>query len=65
MIGYALDSYGLYAQLDAKGQPPTDLDECGGHLDAVRGYHYHAGAPGSNEIMGCFRGKPGTIAEAP
>ncbi len=65
MIGYALDGFGLYAELDAKGQPPTDLDECGGHFDAVRGYHYHAGAPGSNRIIGCFHGKPGTIGEAP
>ncbi len=61
MIGYALDGFGLYAQLDTKGQPPADLDECGGHFDAVRGYHYHAGAPGSNQIIKAFRGKPGTI----
>ena len=37
-----------------------DLDECGGHTDGPRGYHYHVGAPGSNRILGAFRGRPGT-----
>lgn len=64
MIGYALDGYGRYAQLDEKGQPPAGLDDCVGHLDGARGFHYHAGAPGSNQIIGCLRGTPGTIAEA-
>lgn len=61
MIGYILDGFGLYAYLDAKGNPPADLDECGGHSDEKRGYHYHAGSPGSNQIIRAFRGIPGTI----
>ena len=56
MIGYVLDGFGLYAYLDEAGNPPANLDECGGHYDAVRGYHYHAGAPGSNQIIKGFRG---------
>lgn len=62
MIGYALDGFGLYAHLDEEAQASTDLDECGGHFDAVRGYHYHAGAPGSNQIIRAFRGQPGTMS---
>ncbi|MBE9030488.1 YHYH protein [filamentous cyanobacterium LEGE 11480] len=56
MIGYALDGFGIYALLDPDTKAPTDLDESRGHSDAVRGYHYHAGTPGSNEIIRSFRG---------
>ncbi len=62
MIGYALDGFGLYAYLDEEGQASTGMDECGGHFDAIRGYHYHAGAPGSNQIIRAFRGQPGTLS---
>ncbi|MGJ8678408.1 MAG: YHYH protein [Akkermansiaceae bacterium] len=62
MIGYILDGFGLYARLDSEGNPPDDLDECGGHYDEKRGYHYHAGAPGSNQIIRAFRGVPGTVS---
>lgn len=55
-IGYAMDGHGLYAQLDANGNEPTDLDECRGHTDSVRGYHYHADAPGSNNFIDCLYG---------
>lgn len=55
LIGYALDGFGIYA-FDKNA---TDLDECGGHFDAIRGYHYHAGTPGSNQIISCFKGQPG------
>lgn len=64
MIGYALDGFGLFAHRDAAGDAPTDLDECGGHGDRTRGYHYHAGSPGSNQIIGAFRGTPGTMTVA-
>ncbi len=60
MIGYALDGFAIYAHLDEPGQAPQNLDECGGHVDSTRGYHYHAGSPGSNEIIKAFRGVPGT-----
>lgn len=61
MIGYALDGFGLFAYADADGHPAEGLDECGGHTDDIRGYHYHAGAPGSNQILKAFRGVPGTM----
>ena len=54
-IGYALDGFPLY-------DPPTDsasLDECRGHSDASRGYHYHAAEPGENQFVGCFVGEHG------
>ena len=60
MIGYALDGFPIYAHLDGEGKAATDLDECGGHQDQTRGYHYHAGAPGSNQIIKAFRGTPGS-----
>lgn len=64
MIGYVLDGFGLFAYLDPQGNPPVDLDECGGHYDEIRGYHYHAGSPGSNQIIRAFRGSPGTVSVA-
>ncbi|MDF1815536.1 MAG: YHYH protein, partial [Verrucomicrobiales bacterium] len=59
LIGLALDGYPIFAHLDTDGNPSTDLDECGGHSDEVRGYHYHAGSPGSNQIIKAFRGARG------
>lgn len=56
MIGYAIDGHGLYAQLDAEGNEPTDLDACRGHYDETRGYHYHADAPGNNNFIDCLYG---------
>lgn len=56
MIGYAIDGHGLYAQLDADGNEPADLDSCRGHYDDIRGYHYHADAPGSNNFINCLYG---------
>lgn len=61
MIGYMLDGYGLFAHANEDGSVPTDLDECGGHTDDIRGYHYHAGAPGDNQIIKGFRGIPGSM----
>ena len=56
MIGYAIDGHGLYAYLDANGDEATDLDECRGHYDAVRGYHYHVDAAGANNFINCLHG---------
>jgi len=61
MIGYAIDGFGIYALLDKNGKEPIGLDECGGHVDDIRGYHYHAGAPGGNQIIKCLHGVPGYI----
>lgn len=56
MIGYAMDGHGIYQQLNEDGQEPTDLDECRGHTDATRGYHYHVAAPGTNSFINCLKG---------
>lgn len=60
MIGYAMDGFGIYAHHDKNGNDYTDLDQCNGHYDAVRGYHYHAGDAGSNQILGCLHGVSGS-----
>jgi hypothetical protein len=59
IIGYAIDGFAIYALLDKNENKPTDLDECGGHSDDKRGYHYHAGEPGGNQIIKCLHGVPG------
>ena len=61
LIGYAMDGFGIYAHLDAEGKPPEQLDRCLGHYDDVRGYHYHVKAAGDNQIIGAFRGRPGSM----
>ena len=54
MIDYAMDGYGLYALLNNK--EPDDLDDCRGHYDNTRGYHYHVNAAGNNNFIDCFIG---------
>lgn len=61
MIGYMMDGFGLYAHANEDETIPNDLDECGGHTDSIRGYHYHAGAAGENQIIKGFRGIPGSM----
>ena len=61
LIGYIMDGYGLYAHSNEDGSVPDDLDECGGHSDDIRGYHYHASAAADNQIIKAFRGVPGTM----
>lgn len=56
LIGYALDGYAIHAMTAADGAEPGDLDDCRGHTDAERGYHYHAAGPGENLFIGCFHG---------
>ena len=41
LIGWAFDGFAIYGPNGEDGKPPTDLDECNGHVDAQRGYHYH------------------------
>lgn len=55
LIGYAFDGFAIYGPNGDGGKPPTDLDECNGHSDPVRGYHYHV----TNKfpyIIGGYRG---------
>ena len=61
LLGYALDGFGIYARLDKEGKEPENLDQCGGHIDENIGYHYHAGNPGDNQIIGCLRGATGSV----
>ncbi len=56
MIGYAIDGHGIYGRLDESGNEPTDLDDCRGHYDEVRGYHYHVDAAGTNNFINCLQG---------
>ncbi len=63
-IGYALDGYAIYGQRDPSGAEAADLDECRGHRDQTRGYHYHAASPGQNMIIGCFHGELGSVQGA-
>jgi len=56
LIGYALDGYGLYAHLDERRKPASDLDDCRGHYDDTRGYHYHVDQAGANNFINCLRG---------
>jgi len=56
MIGYAMDGFGLYAQLNNDNKEPDDLDDCRGHYDDIRGYHYHVDAAGNNNFIDCFTG---------
>lgn len=62
LIGYAMDGYGLYEQLNGDGKEPTDLDACRGHSDATRGYHYHVASAGANQFIPCFKGAQGTFS---
>lgn len=56
MIGYAMDGHAMYALVDDNGDSPTDLDECRGHYDDVRGYHYHVDEAGNNNFIDCLHG---------
>ena len=56
LIGYAVDGHGIYANLDVKGNEAIALDDCRGHFDETRGYHYHVDDPGSNNFINCIHG---------
>lgn len=59
-IGYALDGYAMHAMLNEDGSEPDDLDECRGHSDTARGYHYHVASAGENMFIGCLMGEAGS-----
>lgn len=56
LIGYALDGFAIYANEDANGDSPTDLDDLRGHSDDTRGYHYHVDAAGNNNFINGLQG---------
>jgi hypothetical protein len=51
-----------YHQLNPQALTPVSfesaLDDCGGHYDEIRGYHYHVAAAGSNSFFGCSGDNP-------
>jgi hypothetical protein len=55
LIGFAFDGFAIYGPNGEGGKPPTDLDECNGHSDPLRGYHYHVSAK-FPYILGGYRG---------
>jgi hypothetical protein len=60
IIGYALDGFAIHGADSA-----AKLDECNGHVDATRGYHYHATA-GYPYLIACYRGNAtGTMRRTP
>ncbi|MDX2485571.1 MAG: YHYH protein [Pseudodonghicola sp.] len=63
-IGIAMDGYPIFAHLRADGEAPDELDACFGHEAEGLSYHYHAGAAGSNQILGCLAAETGcTLVE--
>lgn len=62
-IGIAMDGYPILPHTDASGAAYTDLDICNGHTDEGGAYHYHAGAAGSNQILGCLAAQAGCVLE--
>ena len=64
-IGIAMDGYGIFNRASSDGTIPDDLDACNGHTFGELGYHYHAGAPGSNAILGCLKAEAGCASEEP
>lgn len=56
LIGYAMDGYGIYNSDFFNNNEPTDLDDCRGHSDETRGYHYHVDYAGENNFIDCLKG---------
>ena len=62
-IGVAMDGYQIFSHLMASGAVPAALDSCNGHSGENLPYHYHAGAAGSNAILGCLAAQAGCVLE--
>ncbi|WP_324751949.1 YHYH protein [Roseovarius sp. Pro17] len=62
-IGIAMDGFQIFSNLMASGAAPKDLDSCNGHDGEDLAYHYHAGAAGSNAILGCLKAEAGCTLE--
>lgn len=61
LLGFMFDGFALYGPKGSGGQAPTDLDECNGHDDAERGYHYHV-TEKYPYLIGSYRGQPDSRA---
>lgn len=60
-IGLAMDGYAIFPHELASGAHPDALDACYGHETDNLSYHYHAGAAGSNQILGCLTVQQGCV----
>jgi hypothetical protein len=69
VIGYSFDGYPIFGPwesdgVDAHNGLENPLDACHGHSDSIRGYHYHASLPYSEDpngfpwYQGCYSGEP-------
>jgi hypothetical protein len=75
LIGFAFDGYPVYGPYEVDGVLAAQLtgsdalDDCNGHYDPYRGYHYHAisrelavdngiAGGGFPYILGCYRAQP-------
>lgn len=56
IIGIAFDGYPVYGPKCEGGEPPVNLDDCNGHRDDERGYHYHV-TKRFPYILGAYRGE--------
>lgn len=65
-IGIAMDGFPIFAHLLADGTEPEGLDACNGRMtEDGQSYYYHAGAAGSNAILGCLAAEVGcTLPDA-
>lgn len=61
MIGIAMDGHAIFGHELAEGTARDDLDACNGHESEGLAYHYHAGAVGSNQILGCLAAQAGCV----
>ena len=62
-IGIAMDGYRIFAHHLGDGSDAIGLDRCNGHAVEGMAYHYHAGEPGSNAILGCMSAEIGCASE--
>ena len=58
-VGIALDGYLIMSHLNVDGSSPENLDACYGHETDEAGYHYHVGAAGTNQNLGCLSAQTG------
>lgn len=69
LIGLAFDGFGVYGPRGADGDPPTDLDECNGHVGPTPDssgdvYHYHLTETAPYSIR-CYHGEVDASKYAP
>ncbi|MGB1234913.1 MAG: YHYH protein [Planktomarina sp.] len=61
-IGIAMDGYPIFDHTLTTGDVPDGLDKCNGTNSDGLGYRYHAGAAGSNAILGCLKAETGCVS---